>query len=210
MKNAFRRPHRRGGRLPALLAALSAGLLAVSLLLFFQDISSEIAVSDASDAVSVRVNRAIAEIMREEDWSGASFVVFEKSDSGDITAVSSNVAKINELSAAVLERVIGATENDTLSVSIPAGNFTGLGLLSGRGPQIPIKIVMLTTSSVGFNSSIVTAGINQSRHRIELSVSVDVDILVPWCKRSTTVLTDVLIADTVIVGKVPETYLNTE
>ena len=78
----------------------------------------------------------------------------------------------------------------------------------GRGPKIPVRIIVLSSSSVEFSNSIVTAGINQTKHQINLCVTVDMQILVPWGTEDTEVSTDVLIADTVIVGKVPETYLN--
>jgi hypothetical protein len=56
----------------------------------------------------------------------------------------------------------------------------------------------------------VTAGINQTKHQINLEVIVDIDILIPWETESAQVITEVMIADTIIVGKVPETYLNME
>ena len=192
------------------LLTIAVLLLIASSLFFLQELSADIAVSDASDVVTVNVNKAIAEIMQEEDYSGDYFVTFEKSETGEVTAISSNMARINQLSAQVLERVIGATDSNTISVSIPAGNLTGISLLMGKGPKIPLKIVVLTSSTVGFNNSIVTAGINQSKHQISLVVNVDVNILIPWCKRKTRVVTEVLIADTVIVGKVPDTYLNVQ
>ena len=59
-----------------------------------------------------------------------------------------------------------------------------------------------------FNNSVVTAGINQTKHQINLEVMVDIDILIPWATESARVTTEVLIADTIIVGQVPETYFN--
>ena len=80
----------------------------------------------------------------------------------------------------------------------------------GRGPDVPVQIIVLTSSRVEFNNSIVTAGINQTKHQINLEVIVDIDILIPWESQSAEVVTEVMIADTIIVGKVPETYLNME
>ena len=80
----------------------------------------------------------------------------------------------------------------------------------GRGPKVPLKIIVLTSSRVEFNNSIVTAGINQTKHQINLEVIVDVEILVPWGSETSQVVTEVLIADTVVVGQVPQTYLNTQ
>lgn len=203
------RPRRsRGISILFLLVALLLFLAAASL--YLKDVSTAIAVSDASDAVTVSINNAIADIMRDGDYSADYFVTFEKSEVGEITAISSNMARINALSAKILDRIVGATDTHMLTVNIPVGNLTGVSLLMGRGPKVPVKIITMTSSRVEFNNSIVTAGINQTKHQINLEVIVDIDILVPWGTESTQVITEVLIADTIVVGRVPDTYLSME
>lgn len=177
---------------------------------FLKDISSQIAISDASDIVTVNVNNAISQVLSSGDYSGDYFVDFEKDSNGNVTAISSNMSKINTLSSRILEKVVGTTEKNTISVKIPFGNLTGFSVLMGRGPSVPLKIIVLTSSRVEFNNSIVTAGINQTKHQINLEVIVDVEILVPWGTENAQVVTEVLIADTVVVGEVPDTYLNME
>ena len=135
-------------------------------------------------------------------------MTFQKADNGDVTAVSSNMARINELSSKILDKLVDSTRDNTITIGIPAGNLTGASLLMGRGAKIPVKIVVLSSSRVEFMNNIVTAGINQTKHQITLRVTADMQILVPWGTEDTQVSTDVLIADTVIVGKVPDTYLN--
>lgn len=201
------RPRRnRGISLLFMLVALLLFLAAASL--YLKDVSTAIAVSDASDAVTVSINNAIADIMRDGDYSADYFVTFEKSETGEITAISSNMARINALSAKILDRIVGATDTHMLTVNIPVGNLTGVSVLMGRGPKVPVKIITMTSSRVEFNNSIVTAGINQTKHQINLEVIVDIDILVPWGTESTQVVTEVLIADTIVVGRVPDTYLS--
>ena len=193
----------------SLLLLLFALLLFLSgAAMFLKDISCQIAVSDASDIVTVEVNNAIAALMAEGDFQSDDFVSFEKNAAGEVAAIHSNMAKINLLSSQILDRVVGATENRTLTVYIPAGNLTGVSLLMGRGPSVPVKIIMLTSSRVELGDSVVTAGINQTKHQISLNVIVDIDILIPWGTESTEVVTEVMIADTLVVGKVPGTYLN--
>ena len=224
----YRRPfHRRSGyvyssgpamtvkrrrRLPVALLFFLAMfcLFFAAVAMFLKDLSAQIAVSDASDIVTVQINNAISDIMAEQDYSGDYFVSFEKDAAGDVTAISSNMARINALSAKILHRVVGATENRTIEIGIPAGNLTGISLLMGRGPNIPVQIIVLTSSRVEFNNSIVTAGINQTKHQINLEVIVDIDILVPWGTESSQVMTEILIADTIVVGQVPDTYLNVQ
>ena len=175
---------------------------------FFNNISCRIAVSDACDIVTAQVNSVIADVMAEGEYDAETFVSFDKNEAGEITAVSSNMARINALSAEILDRVVGATENRRLIVSVPLGNLTGISLLMGRGPGIPEEIIMMTSSHVEFQNNVVTAGINQTKHQISLEVIVDIDILIPWGTESAQVSTEVMIADVVVVGKVPETYLN--
>ena len=158
--------------------------------------------------MTVQVNTAIADALRDGDYDADYFIKFEKNEAGEVTAISSNMAHINALSAELLDRVVGLTENRKITVSIPAGNLSGVSLLMGRGPGVPVEILVLTSSRVEFHNNIVTAGINQTKHQISLQVIVDVDVLVPWGTESAQVCTEVLIADTVVVGQVPETYLN--
>lgn len=197
---------RRRGIVLMILLPLLLFLFAATL--YLKEISSRIAVSDAGDIVTSQVNGVIAEVMREGDYDGEYFVSFEKNDQGEVTAISSNMARINALSADILERVIGATENRVLTVEIPIGNLTGVSLLMGRGPSVPIQIIELTSSRVEFENNIITAGINQTKHQINLQVLVDIDVLIPWGTESTQVVTNVLVADTVLVGGVPGTYYN--
>ena len=201
---------RRGLPLALLFILAMLCLFLAAAAVFLKDLSSQIAVSDASDIVTVQINNAIADIMAEQDYSGDYFVSFEKSATGEVTAISSNMARINALSAKILHQVVGATENRTIEIGIPLGNLTGISLLMGRGPDIPVQIVVLTSSRVEFNNSIVTAGINQTKHQINLEVIVDIDILVPWGTENAQVVTEILIADTIVVGQVPDTYLNVQ
>ena len=203
MELSVLKKRRRGGGFAFLLTLGALLLFLSSALLFLRNLSSRIAVSDAADVVTARINS-----MAEEDYPADSFVQMEKDGEGRVTAVSCNMARINALSARVLEEIVDATEGHDLTVSVPLGNLTGLSLLMGRGPAVPVKIVVLTSSRVEFQNSIVTAGINQTKHQIALVATVDIDVLVPWATESAQVSSEVLIADTVIVGQVPQSYWN--
>jgi sporulation protein YunB len=196
--------------IPVLISLLIITSFIAAVIIFFKDISTQIAVSDASDIVTAQVNQIVADIMAEQDYSADYFISLEKNESGEITAINSNMARINALSAEILTRVIGVTESRVIEVGIPAGNLSGISMLMGRGPDVTVDIVMLTSSRVEFNNTIVTAGINQTKHQINLDITVDVDVLVPWGMESNQVVTEILIADTTIVGQVPETYLNVQ
>ena len=175
---------------------------------FLSELATQIAVSDAADLVSAEVNRVVARVLSQEDFASLRYVRFEKNEAGEIAAVSADMGAVNALYAAILENVVGTAENRTLTVKIPAGSLSGVSLLMGRGPEVPVEILMLTSSRVGFDNSIVSAGINQTKHRLLLTVCVDIDVVVPWGTRSTQVQSQVLIADTIVVGQVPETFVS--
>ena len=81
--------------------------------------------------------------------------------------------------------------------------------LAGRGPDIPIEILSIRNSDASFTSHFSEAGINQTLQQINMHVSVDVTVLVLGQTDSFTVTSQVIVAETIIVGDVPDTYLKT-
>jgi len=175
---------------------------------FLKEISGQMALSNASDTITAAINDKINEKMSEGQYDYNYFVTLQKDDVGNITAISANMARINTLSSEILQEVIAATNNGLEDIEIPLGNLLGSNLLLGRGPNVPVKIIMLTSSYADFRNEIESAGINQVKHQIILEVRVQIDVMLPWEVKSTEVVSEVLIAETVLVGKVPDTYLN--
>lgn len=193
-------------RIALVIAVVIALLLTASL--YLRQISCEMALSDAQDIVVFAINEAINKVMTENDFPSDYFVKLEKDSQGNVTAITTNMTHINSLSTTILGEVVEAADSGKLDIRIPLGNLLGSNLMLGRGPDIPVEIIMLTSSFVDYGNEFVSTGINQSKHRLVLQVNVDIDILIPWATLNTRVETDVIIAETVIVGQVPETYVN--
>ena len=168
------------------------------------------AMSDAVDMVTLAVNEAVQDIMAEGDYGYDYFVNLEKDVDGNIVAVSTNMSRINSVSAEILSRVVEAAANGQLDLRVPIGNLLGSNILLGKGPEVTVEIITLTSSYIDIENELVSTGINQAKHKIVLKIDVDIDILVPWDVLTTTVESSVLIAETVIVGRVPETYVSVE
>ncbi len=207
-----RRYHHRGSGETGLIIFifLAVAFLAVAIPIsnFLKDIASQMALSDATDMITATINDKINEKMSEGQYTYDYFVNLQKDSEGNVTAISANMTRINTLSSEILREVIASTNSGELNLSIPLGNLLGSNLLLGRGPHIPVKIIMLTSSYADFRNELSSAGINQIKHQIILEVRVQIDVLMPWEVQSTEVLSEVLIAETIIVGKVPNTYLN--
>ena len=177
---------------------------------YLRRLTGEMAMSDAIDMVTLAVNQSVSRIMAEGDYAYDYFVTIEKDNSGNIAAISANMSRINAVSARVLSEVVAAAENGVLKIKVPLGNLLGSNILMGKGPEVPVEVITLTSSYIDIENELVSTGINQAKHKIILKVDVDIDILIPWDLLTTRVESNVLIAETVIVGQVPDTYIDVE
>ena len=200
---------RRGTRfiLKTLIVLSMLSILFVPSSVYLRRVASQMAVSDATDRVTLAINDAIYSEMADGLFDYGYFVNLEKDANGRITAISSNMARINTLSSQLLREVVRSAEGGKLEIRVPVGNLFGTNLLHGRGPDIPVEIIILTSSFARFRNEISAAGINQTRHQILLDITVDIDVMIPWDTISTSVKSEVLVAETVIVGDVPRFYL---
>lgn len=188
------------------LVFLVAGLMGLRNL---QPILTEMATTASRDIVTQAINNAINRRLSDGTLSYDSLVTLEKDESGAITALTTDMAKINTLQAEITNEVIDSvSELGSAHLSVPLGNIIGGSWLSGRGPGIPFKVISLATSSAKFENAFESAGINQTKHKILIDVTVDVSILVPGETTKTQVQSQVLVAETIIVGDVPNSYVN--
>ena len=98
---------------------------------------------------------------------------------------------------------------DADQLGIPLGSLVLPEVFSGRGPGIPVEILSIRNSDASFSSRFTEAGINQTLQQLIMEVSVDVTVLVLGKTDSFTVTSQVVVAETVIVGQVPNTFLQT-
>jgi sporulation protein YunB len=135
-------------------------------------------------------------------------VYFEKDLDGQITALKTNMSEVNRLKTSVLNRINSdVLSMDTSQLGVPLGSLIFPEFLSGKGPDIPVKILTIRNSEASFDSNFTQAGINQTLHQIIMELSVDVTVLVLGETNSFTVVSHVVVAETIIVGHVPDTFL---
>ena len=170
-------------------------------------VSGEVALTEANDLVTRRVTDAVNRRVQQGGFDYSDFVSIDRDADGNVTAITTDTAKINLLSAELLNDIVGANQQNMVEIGVPLGTLTGTQLLLGRGPSINVKVYMLSTSTATFRNELSDAGINQTKHQILLDVSVNIRIMIPWKTIKTTVNSEVLLAETVIVGKVPDTYV---
>ena len=170
-------------------------------------LTKELAQAKISDAASNVINRAVNQQIQQGDIRYEDMVELQRDNSGAITALTTNMQEMNRLKTQLLELLdddIYSIEDD--EISIPMGILTGIQLLSGRGPSIPVKIVAVSSSDATFRGEFTDAGINQTIHRIMMEVSLDLIVLLPSGTVTDRVSSQVCVAETVLLGPVPETY----
>lgn len=191
-------------------------LCAVVLALFlmfrgrYRTVIQDLAKTQVMNSTSDLTNDAISRQIEEGSIRYDRIVFFEKDVNGRITALKTNIGEINRLKTDILgiinEEILAL---DTSDIGIPLGSLFLPELLSGKGPVIPVRILSIRNSDATFSSDFSQAGINQTIHQVIMEVSVDVAILVLGETDSFTVTSQVVVAQTVIVGEVPDTFLHT-
>ena len=140
-----------------------------------------------------RVNRIVADAVSDAVASGqvdcSSLILFEKDSSGQVTALRSNMTEFNRLQSLISDTVLARLSQMTSSdLAIPLGTLTGSNLLAGRGPYIHVRTQSVGSATAKLRNALTAAGINQTKHQV-LQVN-----------------NELCVAETVIVGNVPDTY----
>ena len=188
-----------------LLAALLA--LAIVAMTHLKPVLTSLATARVSNTVNGIVTAAVNETIYSGGVDYDQLISFEKDNEGKITAVKSNMAEFNRLQTAVADDVLARLSQVSASeLAVPLGTLTGSPLLAGRGPKLTVKMETIGTATAKFRDKFTAAGINQTKHQILLDVDVRVSILLPGITTYTKVSNEISVAETVIVGGVPQTY----
>ncbi len=189
--------------------AFSLALFALVLVaaMHLKPILTSLATARVSNTVNGIVSAAVNETIYSGDVDYDRLISFEKDNEGHITAVKSNMAEFTRLQSAIIADILEKlSEVTTRELSIPLGTLTGTPLLAGRGPLISVRMQSVGSSSAHFENAFTSAGINQTKHQIYLVVDVYVSILLPGFSTMTKVSNTYAVAETVIVGLVPDNY----
>ena len=174
----------------------------------FRDAICGLAETQVRNSTSDLINDAIDRQIESENIQYDRIVYFEKDLDGRITALKTNMSEVNRLKTDILNLINDEIlALDTTDLGIPLGSLLLPEILAGRGPSIPVQILSIRNSDASFTSNFYAAGINQTLQQLNMSVSVDVAVLVLGETNYFTVTSQVVVAETIIVGEVPDTYL---
>ena len=176
----------------------------------YREVIQDLAETQVKNTTSDLTNDAIAKQIAAGDIQYDRIVYFEKDLDGRITAMKTNMTEVNRLKTDILNIINDEIlALDTSDIGIPLGSLFLPELFSGKGPAIPVNILSIRNSDANFVSHFSEAGINQTLHQLTMEVSVDVAVLVLGRTSSFTINSEVVVAETVIIGDVPQTFLQT-
>ena len=156
---------------------------------------------------SKALSESVLSVIEKSDLSYDKLCRVSYDENGKITSLVYDTVELNRLLSVLELTVTDALSGKQNTVSLPLGTLIGIELLSGRGPNIPLRISALGYVQAACSSEFSSAGVNQTRHRIMVTMTATVNVYVPFYADDFTVTREFFIAETILVGEVPNTLL---
>lgn len=166
-----------------------------------------VAQSQMEDVANTAIHTAIEKASQTVDCSN--LVTINRGEDGSIDSLTLNADLANKLKSEIALNVLEyMNKSENYTISVPIGNFCGSEFLSGMGPEVKFKIIPCNIAHIDFDSSFKPAGINQVLHTLSVRVDIDIGALLPGFQEISNLSSSAIVSETVIMGDVPETYLN--
>ncbi len=186
-------------------------VLIILLVYYFFVVSPVIKTYSAQETKAVTekaINLAVSNVINRT-LSYDSLIDINYSNSGEIVSFSANQYEINTITREIIKETqyqMNSLGQDGLKINL--GTFSGIPFLIGHGPQIKLNLVPIGVVNSKFDSEFNSVGINMTKHSLFLYINVHVNIVLPIQSYDIYTTNQVLLAESIIVGKVPEVYLN--
>ena len=209
-KKRTRRPHRRRviSRKYLLIAAAMLMVMALTVIAVrVRPLLEGVVRTQASNHFSGAVNDAVLQSMSQLGNGDAQLVSLSMNESGAIAGIETDAVAVNELKSLVGREVIAQLgEYEEHPIKIPIGTLTGIDLLTGTGPEVELRLRLAGGVQTELQSSFESAGVNQTLHTIECVVKAEVYAIMPGYRKAVTLETNVMVAQSVIVGETPDSF----
>ena len=209
---AYRSLHRRKKRWMGLVFTLAGLLLLMGYLSYrVHPLLVRLAESRAESITLKIINDRVSEFIAEEDIAYEKLVTMGYNGNGVVAYLGTDMAKLNTFKAHISSKIQESFDRyDFGTIGLPLGTVLGGDFLVGQGPCLYFPIDLSCSVACTFSHAFDDAGINQTRHQILLTVTGNTFAVAPWYRASSRVTTNFVIAETIIVGQVPEYFTNVE
>ena len=146
-----------------------------------------------------------SKIKRDINYNDLIFVKYD--NDGKVTLMQANTILMNSIAAEVAIEVQEQLKQMSKSkIKVPLSNAFDTQIVNL--PSVNVQIIPQGSVAVDFATEFESSGINQTRHRIYIIVVTDIKMIVPLVQENLRITTNIPIAETIIVGDVPEQYVN--
>lgn len=189
-------------------------LLLTALALYIEGNLTEVTLSLAqakAKTLAVTVLNETVEQVVQEGMGYDALVHVTKDEAGQVRLIQADTTAMNHLAArvsALAQEKLDSTENR--AVQVPLGSALGLTLFAGAGPKLRVQVLPVGAIAARFDTEFQAAGINQTRHRILLTMTATVKLVIPTGAKTVEASTQVAVAESIIVGEVPQSFVDVE
>lgn len=212
MYRGFRSYKKKFARLNLLRQLLKFLLFAAAVILFLFNIRilpkiRALAEVEAKNCLTRTIQQAVSRYLADSSLTYGELVTLQYGQDGRVAALTANTPALNAAQNGLIRAVLSElSQEENAYIRIPLGTIFGGSLLSGRGPDVPIRVVCARQFTSSLESSFDETGINQTCHRIRLNLSLQMLLLLPGEDVSFSLSDAYPLCETVIVGEVPDTY----
>ncbi len=154
------------------------------------------------------VSGTVADTLREQP---SAMTVLQRDAAGNVTSLQTDTAAVSRLQAAVVERLAAVFDaGEDVSFSVPIGTLLGGAWTSGRGPELTFYLQLDGAALITPRETFSAAGINQCCHTVYLDVQMQFLLMAAGRQQPMEVTVPTVVSQTVLLGGVPETYVNVE
>ena len=195
------------GKFILILLIIAAVFIAGYYIITMRPLLEEYVNEELANNVNLIINQTTSKKIEENNITYDKLISISKDNDGRIMSISTQVNEMNKLKLDIEKELLETFLNtDHITIEVPIGSLLGGEFLSGRGPCLKVRAVPMTRVYTEYENQFDSSGINQTRHRILLNYDVSLKILLPGKRESTKISTGICIAETVIVGSVPNFY----
>lgn len=169
-----------------------------------------VAQSQMEEVANMAIHTAISDASSNSAVYGELVNIY-RNENGTIESLTLNPYAANKLKSDISLKVLEyLNDSDKYVIEVPVGNFFGSEFLTGVGPKVRLQVIPFDIVAIDFDSSFTPAGINQVLHRVEVTAEVKIGAILPGYEGISNVSSSAIVSEAVIIGDVPDTYLNIE
>lgn len=155
------------------------------------------------------INQTVHKYLQDNNIKYSDLLKINTKEDGTVTSVEFDTVEMTKIKSGIISQIQKEVNaHNVVVMNIPVGTLTGNQFLNNRGPTVRIEMQISSAVYSKISSKFISAGINQTLHQITLSIRSDVYFIMPWYRSSGSFETEFILAETIIVGEVPDAYTN--